>query len=307
MILELLESEPMQRLKGINQLGLPDRYFFVSGYSRYEHSLGVMILLHRLGASREEQIAGLLHDVSHTAFSHIVDWLVGNRMTENYQDDDLIPYIARSGLSEILREYEFNHEDLKVFSKYTLLEQELPLLCADRVDYALRQFPPAEVSFCFEHLINHKGLICFDNQDVAKMFAQRYLNLQENVWSSFEATSRWEILAEILRYALQRNYVSFEDLWLEDEEVIEKLLATKNKKIILGFDLLANRSLEHLPRSKVSKTKKFRWVDPLVLGEGASFGVTPLSTLDPAFERVLRLAKNRNKRGVQPVHFDLAD
>jgi HD superfamily phosphohydrolase len=32
-----------------------------------------MLLVRRLGASLEEQIAALLHDVSHTAFSHVID------------------------------------------------------------------------------------------------------------------------------------------------------------------------------------------------------------------------------------------
>lgn len=66
----------MQRLKGISQFRIPDKYYFKDNYSRFEHSIGVMVLLGKLGASQEEQIAGLLHDVSHKAFSHVYDWVV---------------------------------------------------------------------------------------------------------------------------------------------------------------------------------------------------------------------------------------
>ncbi len=72
-LVELIKSRPMQRLKKIAQLGIPDRFYHIRGFSRFEHSLGVMLLLRKLNASLEEQAAGLLHDVSHTAFSHVVD------------------------------------------------------------------------------------------------------------------------------------------------------------------------------------------------------------------------------------------
>ena len=39
-----------------------------------------MLLIKKLGGSVEEQIAGLLHDVSHTAFSHVIDYVFDNKM-----------------------------------------------------------------------------------------------------------------------------------------------------------------------------------------------------------------------------------
>ena len=75
----LVLSEPMQRLKKLNQFGLPDEFYHLKGFSQYEHSLGVMYLLQHLGTSEEEQVAGLLHDVSHRAFSHVYNWVVGTQ------------------------------------------------------------------------------------------------------------------------------------------------------------------------------------------------------------------------------------
>ena len=59
-LVDLIISKSVQRLKEISQFGMPDEYYYKKGFSRYEHSLGVMILLRRLNASLEEQIAGLL-------------------------------------------------------------------------------------------------------------------------------------------------------------------------------------------------------------------------------------------------------
>lgn len=57
---------------------------------RYDHSVGVMLLIRMLGGTLEEQIAGLLHDVSHTAFSHVADYVFENR------DEDYHEIIFRS-------------------------------------------------------------------------------------------------------------------------------------------------------------------------------------------------------------------
>ena len=73
-LIELINSDALQRLKHINQAGA-SKYIMPKPVTRFEHCVGAMILLKRLGASLEEQIAGLLHDVPHTAFSHVIDFV----------------------------------------------------------------------------------------------------------------------------------------------------------------------------------------------------------------------------------------
>ncbi|MGC8537910.1 MAG: HD domain-containing protein, partial [Candidatus Micrarchaeia archaeon] len=79
-IIDLMKSKPMERIKHISQQGIPREFNFkgATNHGRYEHCVGVMLLLRKLGASDEEQIAGLLHDVSHTAFSHTADMVFGS-------------------------------------------------------------------------------------------------------------------------------------------------------------------------------------------------------------------------------------
>ena len=87
-ILELINSPTLQRLRGIDQSGYFEPYFPGTVYSRFEHSMGVFILLKKYNASTEEQIAGLIHDVSHSAFSHCIDYVLdeGSEKTHNHQD-----------------------------------------------------------------------------------------------------------------------------------------------------------------------------------------------------------------------------
>src|SRR5579862_5825782 len=66
-LLELFDSPALVRLKGVRQYGVT-YYADKKEYNRYEHSVGVWAILRRFNARLEEQIAGLLHDVSHTVF-----------------------------------------------------------------------------------------------------------------------------------------------------------------------------------------------------------------------------------------------
>lgn len=76
-LLELIQSPAMQRLKHVNQYGVAFFTTHREEYTRYDHSLGVFAILRKNNASLEEQISGLLHDISHTVFSHTGDWIFG--------------------------------------------------------------------------------------------------------------------------------------------------------------------------------------------------------------------------------------
>ena len=74
-------SWPVQRLKGIKQLGLVETVYPGASHSRFEHSVGCMHMAGRmaehLGLPRQEvrkvRLAGLLHDLGHSALSHAVE------------------------------------------------------------------------------------------------------------------------------------------------------------------------------------------------------------------------------------------
>src|SRR5262249_1962357 len=85
-LLALIACPTFQRLQGIRQAGPSAFAFPFKTVTRYEHSLGVHLLLRRLGAGRREQVAGLLHDISHTAFSHAVDFIVSSREQDHHEE-----------------------------------------------------------------------------------------------------------------------------------------------------------------------------------------------------------------------------
>jgi uncharacterized protein len=78
---QFIQSRPIQRLKGIKQLGLVEAVYPGANHTRFEHSLGTMhmagTIAQHLGLAAEDiqkvRLAGLLHDAGHSALSHAVE------------------------------------------------------------------------------------------------------------------------------------------------------------------------------------------------------------------------------------------
>src|SRR6476661_8398010 len=106
-LLALIDCPTFRRLEGIRQAGPSAFAFPFKTVTRYEHSLGVYVLLRRLGAGRREQVAGLLHDISHTAFSHAVDFVIASDEQDHHESlkpvlldrGDIAAALARLGFS----------------------------------------------------------------------------------------------------------------------------------------------------------------------------------------------------------------
>nr|WP_239256412.1 HD domain-containing protein [Listeria ilorinensis] len=133
-LVDLINSAPVQRLKKIHQGGASYLVNPKWNLTRYEHSIGVMLLIRKLGGALEEQIAGLLHDVSHTAFSHVIDLSLDG---DDYHDKIFNKVVFDSEIPYILQKYNYSVKNL-LSQKWPLLDMGAPFLSADRIDYTLR-------------------------------------------------------------------------------------------------------------------------------------------------------------------------
>lgn len=190
----LIQSRPVQRLKGIKQLGLVDMVYPGANHTRFEHSIGTMhmagLIASHLGFEpsdvRKVRMAGLLHDLGHSALSHAVEGVLG-------RNPDIQPLVAGRQIS---RHEEFTHDIIahhpfgdeafslakKGFGDADALFQEVadialgglpPLgqivsgdLDADRIDFLLRDSHHSGVSLglvdadqIIQALTIHKGRI----------------------------------------------------------------------------------------------------------------------------------------------------
>ncbi len=129
LVLDLIDTPEVQRLRGIRQLGLANLAFPGANHSRFEHALGAAHLVGRMGSElkldRGERdlllAAAVLHDVGHAPYSHTLEYL----MTEYLKRDhmELTGDILRGKLNVCSKEELVKLRELKVPSAVEVLER----------------------------------------------------------------------------------------------------------------------------------------------------------------------------------------
>ncbi len=301
---ELIFSPSLKRLDKIAQYGMKYNLYPLPGFTRYEHSIGVMLILRKLDAPIQEQISGLLHDVSHTAFSHLIDWVLGDRSKEDYQDNRHEEHVRNSEIPKILEKHHFNLEDTIRYDKYSLIEREAPHLCADRLDYGIREFfywaAPDCVKTLSESLINKDGRIVFSSKNNAEIFAYNYMKLQREHWGGAEWTLRWQLFSDALKIALEKSIISLDDFSKYDDYIIEKLKKSGDRKIIETINRLSGKlNFEIIEDDQISAQyhlqKKFRYTDPEYIENGS---VKRLTDESEEYRKFLGEQLRLNKKGI---------
>jgi HD superfamily phosphohydrolase len=233
----IIATSAMQRLAHVSQSGISGRLGISPNYSRLEHSIGVMLLLRRLGASLREQAAGLLHDISHTAFSHVADFVYANH-SESYHESMWWTVVEQSEIPAILAAAGYDWRDLHAESgDFTLLEQSAPRLCADRGDYFLRTLVPSglgtaeTVTRILDHLIVYDGVMAVDDVAVARLMADAYQQMDARMWSSPREVALYWVLAAAMRRAVQIGAVQESDWYQTDAALWAQLHAIDDADI----------------------------------------------------------------------------
>ena len=270
-VLALISGPTFRRLAGIKQAGPSALAFPFKEVTRYEHSLGVYILLGLLGAGRKERVAGLLHDISHTAFSHAVDFVFSSEHQDHHER--LKPeFLQRADLAGPLEALGYRPEDFYDDAIYSLLERPLPGLCADRLDYFFRDSlackvtTPGEVRRFLDHLTVVGGTsIAFTDAAVARDAADRFATMNRDWWASPTEAFIYNEFADALRAAFDSGVLDEGAFLSDDESVLGKLRGCDNPAIL---DKL-NRILDFRPESVADFQPKIRpktrWIDPPVV------------------------------------------
>jgi len=269
----LIQTPTMKRLGGVRQSGPSALVFPFKTVSRLEHSLGVFWLLQSLGADRKECVAGLLHDISHTAFSHAIDFLITSD-EQNHHEQLKDQFLHRPDIVEALAEMGYKPADFEDDSLYPLLEQSLPALCADRVDYFLRdglacgELGKPFVDAFLRSLVVVNGRMALADLALAHTAVEHFAQMNSHWWASHSESFIYNRFADLLRQAMQAGVISEADLLTSDDEVIRQIESRGGPGL--------NQSLEQIRRFCPSDLSGFvpkvvpkhRWIDPPVWHQG---------------------------------------
>ena len=301
-VLEIINTPSMQRLKGVNQYGVwnlfnPD-YFT----SRFDHCLGVYFLLRKLGASREEQLAGLIHDIGHTAFSHVIDYVFDDQAGQTVHEKFHHKIVQDSLIPAILHRHGFAVERIMNEHLFGILERDLPNLCADRVDYFLRDSlcigvcTKEEINTILECLIVHNTEIVFTDAMVAEFMARKFMEMAPVFWNTPLQSGSYQLMAEIIKEGLRKRIITADDFFLMDNQLLEKLKQSGDPEIVAQLKLFTREHIvESMPEDYTFFTKsKARYINPSVIHNGSVVTVTDLV---PAFGEEIERFKEKYKKG----------
>ncbi|HDR7717550.1 HD domain-containing protein [Bacillus albus] len=300
---ELIASKSMQRLKGIHQAGASYLVNEKWNVTRFDHSVGVMLLVKKLGGSVEEQIAGLLHDVSHTAFSHVIDYVFHNE-GESYHEEIFSSVVKNSEIPAILAKYGYNYEDILLDdSKWTLLERSAPELCADRVDYTLRDMYTygyvslEEVHSFLKDVIAVDGKLGVQSVEMAEWFTETYYKEVIDFFMKPMNIYGNDMLAKTLKLALHKKVIHAADLLLEDDQLISKLQQCTDSEVhALLRKVHPNVNVkEDRNDYDLYQKNKVRLIDPPLLREGE---VVSSSVVSEKIRQMSEVAYEKAVRGM---------
>lgn len=300
---ELILSSPVQRLKGIYQGGAS---FLVNNkwnVTRYDHSIGVMLLIKKLGGTLEEQIAGLLHDVSHTAFSHVIDFVLEN-MEENYHEKIFRSIITKSEIPNILTKYGYHYQQILFDdSKWSILERPIPELCADRVDYTLRdmyqygQINTQEIQQFLANSIIVDDQMVVKNIESAEWFVNTYYKEVIDFFMNPLNIYGYDTLTKALKIALDKKIITLDTLLETDANVMNYLRTSSDEELQAILKLIHPNVIvkEDKNNFDLHRKNKLRMIDPTV-----RFGdeLIKASNLSETIKRLGEAAKKKAEEGM---------
>ena len=256
-----------------------DIYNFREYISRYDHSLTVSLIVYKLTEDKVATLAGLFHDIATPCFSHVIDYMNQDyekqESTEEYTEQVLKNDVL---LQTYLKNDNINIDDIINFKKYSIVDNDRPKVCADRIDGVII----TGIGWTENISLNEINSIVKDMQIYTneygeneigfqtKSIAEKVLYVSETIdkyCHSKEDNYMMELLAKITNIAINKNYITYEQLYIFDEEEIFLLLKSKNDKIIndliFEFENAKAIDLKDLDLPKV----KARQLNPIVNGK----------------------------------------
>ncbi len=293
----------IQRLEGVGLLCGTDwtplfkNKFF---YSRLDHSIGVALIIWKFTHSKTQTLAGLFHDVASPAFSHVNDFRNGDALTQESTEKLTSSMINDDvELSELLFKEGIYKYEIDNYHQYPVADNDVPGLSADRLEYmypsgaSLREiWNLDQIKQNYSQVVllkNEKGVpeLGFASLEAAEEYTGKFLEISM-ILQHNEDKMAMQLLADVVKCALEINLISERDLYSLDEEyIIFKLDSLVNtcgdsefSKLYKTFRNMKSVERRNSPLENaynINIEVKKRYVDPLVKTPGAATRVSELS------------------------------
>lgn len=254
-------------------------YNFKEYISRYMHSLSTSLLVYYLTKDKRCTLQALFHDISTPVFSHVIDYMNKDYI---YQEttEEFTELILKSDkkLLEYLELDKIPLDNLVNFKFSTIVDSPRPKMCADRLDgiilngsywtKTLNEKDIFNIIKSTELYINEESIPEIGFNDITA-----YNKVVEtNDLTNIEMHSNYdnymmELLANITRHLINKEYIKYEDLYFLTENKIFKLINNiEDKELKEYIFLFKNIKKEEIPLVKQEEIKE-RKLKPLLNGK----------------------------------------
>jgi len=277
---QIIKTPEFQRLLGIKQAGITG-LFTKRSYNRFEHSIGVYLLLKHLKLPTEKCIGGLLHDIYHTNFSHTTDELFCGESNNSFHEQNKFKFFEKC-CQNIINILTINFPQYK----YTdFLVGELMAITknksfgADMVDYFLRDgfyegvFDENWINAIIEKLYVSKDTIILNDITLSKEFFIKTIYINDNVYMAPFSRGQYKIFVHVLDLALKSSLIDTELLIYgnsSDAEIYQLIKSGEDQQIKDLIQLLETttefsydaRSGTNWKKINAKITRKLRYLNP---------------------------------------------
>ncbi len=315
----IIDDKNFQRLRYIKQLGLSYLSYPGANHTRFEHSIGVMHttreICERLGMDDEELvIAGLLHDIGHTPFSHQVEHTILKYLKKSHEDIG-IEIISKSSISDAISKSTLSLSRIK---SYMRGKGKGDIICgplgSDRIDYLMRDSHYTGTAYGVidrERLTNkfiyRRGRLCIVPSGIrsaeSMLIARYYMFL--SVYQHHTTLIAGSMLVKAIESTIEEGEIDPNDLkYYNDSTLTTKLLNSETvaKRImeqILDRRLFKRVVFRSIPYNRVVNINK---INEIILNEGVDYnefiaadirtkgGDDEISIFDPAANMATKLS-----------------
>lgn len=267
-IAKILASPLLERLKNISQNGIAYLVDPRQSTSRYEHSVGVMVLAKMLGASELEQIQALLHDVAHTPFSHLIDSVYGLE-NQDYHERHKQRFLSQKWVQKVLLDCDISLKDLGGQNSKFFEKKGINI---DRLDYMIRDlkavgriFQP-EYSIILNQLVIEEGRIKCRDLATAKLLFDKFLEVNQEVYFDPNVEAASVAFTALIQKMLKSGHLKEEDFEKNEQEILDLIKNSPYQAEFakIGPDSYKGCSLEKNSRPPI--LRKLRFIDPEIQG-----------------------------------------
>lgn len=254
-------------------------YNFKEYISRYMHSLSTSLLVYYLTKDKRCTLQALFHDISTPVFSHVIDYMNKDYI---YQEttEEFTELILKSDkkLLEYLELDKIPLDNLVNFKFSTIVDSPRPKMCADRLDgiilngsywtKTLNEKDIFNIIKSTELYINEESIpeIGFNNITAYNKVVETNDLTNIEMHSNYD-NHMMELLANITRYLINKEYIKYEDLYFLTENKIFKLINNiEDKELKEYIFLFKNIKKEEIPLVKQGEIKE-RKLKPLLNGK----------------------------------------